>query len=338
VKFTKFLVGRILVLIPVLLGITLATFVLTRMVPGDPARAIIGEGASAEALAALRTELGLDLPLPQQYLHYLGDLLQGDLGNSIRTGRPIASELAGRFGATAELALAALVLTIVVGVSLGLIAALNRGKLIDELCRMIALIGVSVPIFWFGILLILLFYLQLGWAPAPLGRFGASVSFTPDITGLYVVDALLRGNLPALGDALRHLALPAITLAAWSTAIVMRITRASVLEVMGQDYIRTARAKGLSARLVIGKHMLRNALLPMITIIGLEFGNMLGGAVLTETVYNWPGMGQYAVSGINSLDFAAIQGFTLLTAFIYVLINLVVDALYVAVDPRVEYS
>lgn len=337
-KAIRFIVARLIALMPVLLGITLATFVLTRMVPGDPARVLIGEGASVEALAALRAELGLDRPLPQQYLLYLGDLVRGDLGRSLRTGRPISLELSVRFAATAELALAAMLITVAVGVPLGILAALQRGRALDEISRVIALVGVSVPIFWLGLLLIILFYLQLGWAPAPIGRSGSGVTHALGPTGLLTVDALLRGNFAAFGDAVRHLALPAVTLAAWSTAIVMRISRASMLEILNQDYVRTARAKGLAARFVIGKHVLRNALLPMLTILGLEFGNMLGGAVLTETVYNWPGMGLYAVTGINSLDFAAVQGFTLLTALIYLVVNTVVDALYAIVDPRVEYS
>lgn len=324
--------------IPVLFGITLATFVITRVVPGDPARVLVGEGASTEAVAAMREELGLNRPLPVQYLEYAAGLLRGDLGTSIRTARPIASELSARFSATAELALAALLLTVLIGVPLGVAAALNRGRVIDEISRVLALAGVSVPIFWLGLLLIILFYLNLGLVPAPLGRASDATLAMGGPTGLLVLDALIHRDLAAAGDALWHLALPAITLASFSTAIVMRITRASVLDVLSQDYVRTARAKGAPRGSVIRKHVLRNALLPMITIIGLEFGNMLGGAVLTESVFNWPGMGLYAVNSINALDFAAVQGFTLLTAFVFVIINTAVDAAYALIDPRVEYS
>jgi len=325
-------------LVPVLLGITLATFLLTRVVPGDPARILVGEGASAEAVAAMRVELGLNRPLPVQYLSYISRLLVGDLGTSIRTARPIASELAARFSATSELALAALLLTILVGIPLGIAAALNRGGVVDEISRVVALFGVSVPIFWLGLLLIILFYLNLGVAPAPLGRASDTTLSLAGPTGLLVLDTLLKGDPRATWDALKYLLLPAVTLASWSTAIVMRITRASVLDVLSQDYVRTARAKGTRESQVVRKHVMRNALLPIITIVGLEFGNMLGGAVLTETVFNWPGMGLYAVNSIYSLDFAAVQGFTLVTAVIFVIINAVVDATYVLVDPRVRYS
>lgn len=337
-RTAKFLLVRAASLVPVLLGITLATFVLTRVVPGDPARILVGEGASAEAVAAMRVELGIDRPLPVQYWNYLSNLFAGDLGKSIRTTRPIASELAARFAATAELAIAALILTILVGIPLGIVAALNRGGFIDETSRVIALVGVSVPIFWLGLLLIILFYLNLGVVPAPIGRASDATMNLVGPTGLLVLDTLLKGEFRATGDALRHLLLPAVTLASWSTAIVMRITRASVLDVLNQDYVRTARAKGTREQQVILKHVLRNALLPIITILGLEFGNMLGGAVLTETVFNWPGMGLYAVNGIYSLDFAAVQGFTLVTALIFVAINAVVDAAYALIDPRVQYS
>lgn len=337
-RTVRFMLLRALSLVPVLLGITLATFVLTRVIPGDPARVLVGEGASAEAAAAMRIQLGLDRPLPVQYLTYVSRLVVGDLGSSIRTARPIAQELASRFSATSELAIASLILTILVGVPLGIAAALNRGGLVDEISRVAALVGVSVPIFWLGLLLIILFYLNLGVVPAPIGRASDSTLELAGPTGLLVIDSLLKGNLRATWDALSHLLLPAVTLASWSTAIVMRITRASVLDVLHQDYVRTARAKGTQERRVIQKHVLRNALLPIITIVGLEFGNMLGGAVLTETVFNWPGMGLYAVNAIYSLDFAAVQGFTLVTALIFVVINAAVDAAYALIDPRVRYS
>lgn len=334
----RFLLVRVASLVPVLLGITLATFLLTRVVPGDPARILVGEGASAEAVASMRVELGLDRPLPIQYLSYVSRLAVGDLGTSIRTARPIASELAARFSATSELAIAALLLTILVGVPLGILAALNRGGFIDEISRVAALIGVSVPIFWLGLLLIILFYLNLGVVPAPLGRASDATLSQAGPTGLLVLDTVMKGDLRATGDALMHLLLPAVTLASWSTAIVMRITRASVLDVQNQDYIRTARAKGTREWQVITKHVLRNALLPIITVVGLEFGNMLGGAVLTESVFNWPGMGLYAVNAIYALDFAAVQGFTLVTALIFVIVNAAVDAAYALIDPRVRYA
>ena len=337
-RTVRFLLLRAVSLLPVLLGITIASFLITRVVPGDPARVLVGEGASAEAVAAMRVELGLDRPLPVQYWSYLSNLIRGDLGTSIRTARPIASELAARFSATSELAVAALLLTVLIGVPLGLIAALNRGRLVDEVTRVIGLVGVSVPIFWLGLLLIILFYLTLGVVPAPLGRASDATLVHLGPTGSLVLDTPLKGDLAATWDALMHLLLPAATLASWSTAIVMRITRASVLDVLNQDYVRTARAKGTRESKVVTKHVLRNALLPMITILGLEFGNMLGGAVLTETVFNWPGMGLYAVNSIYSLDFAAVQGFTLFTAVVYVTINALVDAAYGLIDPRVQYT
>lgn len=337
-QLVRFLVVRAGSLVPVILGITVATFLLTRVVPGDPARVLVGEGATAEAVTAMRHELGLDRPLHVLYLSYISKLATGDLGTSIRTSRPVAMELRARMSATAELAVAALVLTILVGVPLGIIAALNRGRFIDEASRVAALAGVSVPIFWLGLLLIILFYLNLGVVPPPIGRASDQTLALAGPTGFLIIDSLLKGNLIAARDAAMHLLLPAITLASWSTAIVMRITRASILDVLHQDYVRTARAKGLMPVRVVSKHVLRNALLPMVTIIGLEFGNMLGGAVLTETVFNWPGMGLYAVNGISSLDFAAVQGFTLVTALIYVGINALVDAAYALIDPRVQYA
>jgi ABC-type dipeptide/oligopeptide/nickel transport system permease component len=296
---------------PVLLGVTLVVFAMTWLTPGDPVVALLGEsaqGISAEAREDLRRELGLDQPWPVQYLSYVGGLVQGDLGTSIRSRRPVLVEVTDRLPATAELAIAGLAIAVVLGVSLGVAAALKRRTWVDAAAIAVALIGVSVPVFWSGFLLMMVFSLELGWLPAS-GR----------------------------GDW-RNLILPATTVGIASAAFIARITRGAVLETLGQDYVRTARAKGLRDRVVVVRHALRNALLPIVTVVGLQLGSLLGGAVLTETVFAWPGVGRMLVDAIVARDLPLVQGTVLVISLLFILVNLAVDLSYAAINPRVRYD
>jgi ABC-type dipeptide/oligopeptide/nickel transport system permease component len=296
---------------PVLLGVTLVVFAMTWLTPGDPVVALLGEsaqGISAEAREDLRRELGLDQPWPVQYLSYVGGLVQGDLGTSIRSRRPVLVEVTDRLPATAELAIAGLAIAVVLGVSLGVAAALKRRTWVDAAAIAVALIGVSVPVFWSGFLLMMVFSLELGWLPAS-GR----------------------------GDW-RNLILPATTVGIASAAFIARITRGAVLETLGQDYVRTARAKGLRDRVVVVRHALRNALLPIVTVVGLQLGSLLGGAVLTETVFAWPGVGRMLVDAIIARDLPLVQGTVLVISLLFILVNLAVDLSYAAINPRVRYD
>ncbi|HLR46258.1 MAG TPA: ABC transporter permease [Deinococcales bacterium] len=321
---------------PTLLGVTLLTFVFSVTIPGDPALLVVGERASEETLERVREELGLDRPVLLRYGQYLGGLVQGDLGTSLRTRRPIAQELGERLPATLELALAALLFAIVFGVILGIVAA-TRGGAWDTAARVIAVAGISTPVFWWGLLLILLFYRQLEWLPAQ-GRFDPFFSPPEALTGLYVLDGLLRGQWQELLTSLRHLVLPAVTLGYVQLALITRMTRTSMLEVLREDYIRTARSKGLKENRINYKHALKSAAAPLVTIIGLTFGELLGGAVITETIFGWPGMGQYAVDAILNLDYPAILGFTLIVGLGFALVNLAVDLTYGFLDPRIRYA
>ena len=320
-----------------LVGITLLTFVLTHAVPADPVTAYLGPQASADpqVIAAFRHQWGFDRPLPEQYLIYLSRLVRGDIGISISTRQPVMVDLRQHLPATIELAFAAMLITLVVSIPLGMWSAVRRDTVLDQLARLGSLIGVSTPVFWLGIVAIFFFYARLGWAPPP-GRLGMDVPPPPPLTGFVVVDALLAGRPDAAGDALRHLALPALVLSSYSVGVVTRMMRGSMLEVLGEDYVRTAHAKGLAARAVIVGHAARNSLIPVLTIIGLSFGGLLSGAVVTETVFAWPGLGSYAFRSATSLDFPAIMGVGLVVATVYVLVNLVVDVTYAFVDPRIR--
>ncbi len=306
-----YVLRRLVGTVPVLLGVTLVVFAMTWLTPGDPVVALLGEsaqGITGAARDALRRELGLDRPWPVQYLEYVRGLAQGDLGMSVRSRRPVMREVLDRLPATAELALAGLAIAVVVGVSLGVAAALRKRTWVDALAIAVALVGVSVPVFWSGFLLMLVFSLELGWLPAS-GR-----------------------------GTLRHLVLPALTVGIASAAFIARITRGAVLETLGQDYVRTARAKGVVERVVVVRHALRNALLPIVTVIGLQLGSLLGGAVLTETVFAWPGVGRMLVDAILARDLPLVQGSVLVVSLIFILINLVVDLSYAAINPRVRYG
>lgn len=331
---TAYLLRRVLALFPLLLAVSAVVFFLIRAVPGDPAQAIAGEKAPRAVLEQVRRERGFDRPVVVQYGIYLRRLLGGDLGRSYkRTGETVASEIARRLPPTIELTLAAMFLSISAGLVLGLLAAVYKGTWVDYLTTTVALGGISIPVFWLGLLLILAFGT---FFPAG-GNLG--LQFTHHrITGFLLVDSLLAGRLDMFGSALRHLVLPAGALATIPLAMTARITRSSMLEVLGSDYIRTARAKGLTRRRVVLRHALRNALIPIVTLIGLEFGYLLGGAVLTETVFDWPGMGTYILRAVRDTEYDSIGGAILVLATIFVLVNLAVDLLYALIDPRIRYG
>lgn len=326
---------RLLLLILVVFGVSIVTFAISHMIPGDPARMMAGERASNEVVAQMRASLGLDLPLHEQYLTYAGNLLTGDFGLSIRTQRPVLDDLVRFFPATIELALAAMIFAIVLGIPLGVISAVAKDRAIDQITRTISVSGISMPAFWLGLLLIYLFYGQLGVLPGS-GRIDSSLTTPPFVTGFYTLDAVIAGDWRAFGSAVQHLVLPGLTLGFLHLGVVTRQIRSAMLEVLGEDYIRTARASGLSRRRIIFDHALRNALIPSVTMIGLAFGDLLYGAVLTETVFAWPGMGNYVVQSISALDFPAIMGFTVVASTAYVLLNLVVDLTYMFLDPQIR--
>ncbi|WP_322995687.1 ABC transporter permease [Castellaniella sp.] len=326
---------RLFSLVWVVLGVSLITFTISHLVPGDPARLIAGDRATPEIVAHIRTQLGLDLPLPQQYLRYMWQLLHGDLGVSIRTHRPVLQDLAAFFPATLELALVALFLATLLGIPLGVLSAVYRNRLTDHIARTLAVAGISTPAFWLGLGLIVIFYGELGWLPGG-GRLAQGMTPPPAVTGLYLIDAAWAGQWDVWRSALRHILLPALTLSFVHLGVVARQVRSSMLEQLSEDYIRTARAYGLSAWVVVLRHALPNAMIPSVTVLGLALGDLLYGAVLTETVFSWPGMGAYVVDSIQALDFPAVMGFAVVVSFAYVLLNLVVDLVYRWLDPRIR--
>jgi peptide/nickel transport system permease protein len=333
---TRYLIRRILETIPVLIGASIAVFLLVHLIPGGPEVVLLGERGSEENVAELRARLGLDKPLPEQYLIYIGNILRGDLGRSVAGNIPIADELRQRLPATIELSLFALTIAIMVGVPLGIISAVRRGSWIDTITMMGSLVGVSMPIFWLGLLLLWFFGVQLDWLPF-IGRLSTNMEIEVR-TGLYTIDAIFSGNWVGFKDALSHLILPAITLSTIPIAIIARITRSAMLEVLHMDYIRTARAKGLKETNVILRHALRNALLPVVTVIGLQLGSLLAGAVLTETIFSWPGIGRWLFNSIQGRDYAIVQSVTLVITVIFVVVNTVVDLSYAWLNPRIRYD
>lgn len=333
---TRYVLRRLALMVPVLFGIMTLVFLLLQLIPGDPAVAMAGDKASVEQLQRIRREFGLDRPLPVQYAYFLKAAFTLDFGDSLRTHQPVAGELRQFFGATIELSVAALLIALLVGVPVGVIAATYRYSALDYAVMMLALVGISTPVFWAGIVLIYLLSFRLGLFPIG-GIIGTNVDLR-HITYGYVTDSLITGNWAALRSSLHHLLLPAIVLATIPMAIIARMTRSSMLEVLHQDYLRTARAKGLSERLVILRHALKNALIPVVTVVGLQFGSLLSGAFLTETVFGRPGIGRYVVAAIGARDYPAIQGTVLVVAVFFVLINLIVDVLYAYLDPRIHYE
>ncbi|PYM94741.1 MAG: peptide ABC transporter permease [Candidatus Rokuibacteriota bacterium] len=332
----RYAIRRSLTIVPVLLGVSVLVFSFIHLIPGDPALTMLGERATPEKVAEVRARLGLDRPIWQQYVLYMGKVLHGDLGVSIVRGDPVATDLLRRFPATVELAVSAIAVAIAVGIPIGVASAVWRNSLLDSLARLGALTGVSMPIFWLGLVLAWFFGVQLRVLPTGfrLGSGTALVSWT----NFVLLDAALQGDWAALVDALRHLILPALALATIPLAIIARMTRASMLEVLSREYVRTAEAKGLSRGAVIMRHALRNALLPVLTVIGLQVGHLLAGAILTETIFSWPGIGLWVYESIESRDYAIVQGVTLFIAVIVVGVNLLTDVLYAVVDPRIRYE
>jgi peptide/nickel transport system permease protein len=321
------------------LGVTLIAFVLTHLVPGDPAEANLGQRAGSDPVAVqvFRERYGLDKPLPVQYVVYLGNLLHGDMGESEQSRRPVRTDLAEYVPATAELALTAIVLSAFLGVALGVFAALHRDGWPDQVLRVVSLGGMSTPSFWLALVALYVFFYLLSWVPGS-GRLDPGIPVPPRVTGMITVDALLSGQLDVFSNAVQHLILPACVLAAFNMSLFMRFTRSATLEVLQNDYVRTARAKGLSERSVVFGHVLRAASPPIITVIGLAFGNVMTGTVLVENIFSWPGIGQYSYRSATTLDLPAIVGVMLFVALVYILANLVVDVAYGVIDPRVRLT
>ena len=330
------LAKRLITVIPTLVGVVVVTFLLTRVLPGDPAVYFAGPAATPQSIADIRKTLGLDQSLPKQFLHYVDDLAHGNLGNSLATGRPVVSEIASRLPASAELTLFGLIISMVIAIPLGILAAVKQGSWIDHTCRVVATAGVSLPVFFTGLLLVYLFYFRLGWAPAPLGRLDVFYDPPPQITGFYLIDSLIAGEPEIFMASLKQLILPGLTLAIFSVAPIARMTRASMLAVLSSDFVRTARASGLSSYTVVMTYAFRNAVLPVITTLGMVFSFLLGANVLVEKVFAWPGIGSFAVEALIASDFAPVQGFVLTMAVMYVALNLLIDVLYGIVDPRVR--
>lgn len=322
--------------LPALIGVVIVSFLLTRALPGDPAAYFAGPAADEKSIQQIRVALGLDKSLPEQFLLYVQDLMTGDLGMSISTGQPVVEELLRRLPASLELTFLALVMSVAVSVPMGVLAATNPGRPIDHICRFIVTAGVSLPTFFTGLALLFVFYYLLGWAPAPLGRLDFAYISPPPVTGFYVMDALLVGDLETAWAALGQLFLPAITLGLFTLAPLARMTRASMLQVLSSDFVRTARAAGLSGRTVLMTYAFRNALLPVITTLGMVFSFTLGANVLVEKVFAWPGIGSYAVEALVVSDYAAVQGFVLSMAVIFVFLNLLIDIAYTLIDPRIS--
>ncbi|WP_374632825.1 ABC transporter permease subunit [Paracoccus sp. (in: a-proteobacteria)] len=333
----RFILSKLLYLIPTVFGITLVAFGFIRLLPGDPVLLMAGErGVSPERYAEITAQLGYDRPLWQQYFSYLGDLAHGDLGNSLVTKKPVLAEFLTLFPATVELGLVAIIIATVIGVPVGVLAAIKRGSWFDQISMTGALIGFSMPIFWWGLLLIILFSGILGWTPVS-GRISL-MYFFPPVTGFMLIDSLLSGQKGAFWSALSHLILPSIVLATIPLAVIARQTRSAMLEVMGEDYVRTARAKGLSPARVIGVHALRNAMIPVITTIGLQIGVLLAGAILTETIFSWPGIGKWMIDSISRRDYPVVQSGLLLIAGIVMIVNLIVDLTYGLINPRIRHK
>lgn len=328
-------VKRLFSLIPVLLGLSLVVFFMIRAIPGDPAQLILGQLATKEAVEALTKQLGLDQPWFVQYFHYLGNLLTGDLGESIRTKAPISEEMVPYLMATIELSFCAMLVAVVIGVNAGIISAWFQNSWFDYVAMVLALIGVSMPIFWLGLMEQWVFAINLDWLPTS-GREEVRNPVTA-ITNIYIIDTIIQGRTDQLVEVIKHLVLPSIALATIPMAIIARITRSTMLEVMRSDFIRTARAKGLKMFWVVYKHSLKNAIIPVLTIIGLQTGLLLGGAILTETIFSWPGIGRYIYEAIGYRDYPVVQSGVLVIAFIFVMINLIIDLLYAAIDPRIKY-
>lgn len=334
---TRLILRRLVTIIPVILGMTILTFTLSHVIPADPARLLAGPRASAEVVEKIRHEKGLDLPHWRQYLDYMSGLLRFDFGQSFSSFRPVAKDLSEYFPASAELSLFALMFAAVFGIGVGIISSVWQDSWADQISRFLAVNGISMPVFWLGLLAQLLLYQQLGWLPFG-GRVSDEAVLPPAVTGFLTLDCIFAGQWATFWDAVQHLILPSIVLGLEPLAILARITRTALIEVMREPYIVTARAKGLMEKVVILRHALRNALLPIVTMIGLLIGYLLGGSVMVETVFTWPGIGRYAARAISSADYNAVMGVTLIISVIYLFSNLIVDLIYAQLDPRITYN
>jgi peptide/nickel transport system permease protein len=333
----RLIVQRLLLMLPLMVGMTLISFMVSHTLPADPVGANLGQQSmeNPAIVAAFRAQWGLDRPLPEQYLTYVGNLLRGNLGTSIRTHLPVSDDLARYLPASAELAIMATLVGTLLGIPFGVVSAVRRNHLVDHVVRGVSLLGVSSPVFWLGLVALYIFYFRLGWLPGP-GRLDVGMQEPPHVTGMYTLDSLLTRDWSAFASSLRHLILPGLVLASVYVGLVTRMTRSSMLEVLSADYVRTARGKGLRPRSVIYRHALGNALIPTITVLGLAFGDILAGTVLTETIFSWPGIGRYAYQSAVTLDFPAIMGVSLVIAAIFITVNLATDLAYVLLDPRLR--
>ncbi|MCL5677267.1 MAG: ABC transporter permease [Firmicutes bacterium] len=337
-RLLRYSLRRLLLIVPVLLGVTFIAFMLTRIVPGNPIERVAGPYASKEKVAEMKAAAHLDKPYHTQFYIYVRDLVTtGSLGDSYFSAQPVAKDLRERFGASFELAFLGMLVAIVLSIPLGVASAAYRDSWVDQLGRIISVLGVSMPIFWLGLVLLQVFFVRLNWLPAPMGRIDTMLSAPPPVTGLDLVDSALTGDWAVFKDVVQHLVLPVFIIAFTAMAPLARITRSSMIEALESDYVRTARALGLPRRLIIFDHALKNAMLPVITMVAAVFGYILGGEVLVELVFSWPGLGLYAYNAILAADFPAIQGFILLVTFMYVVLYLIVDLLIAILDPRVEF-
>jgi dipeptide transport system permease protein len=331
----RFILNKLALIVPTIIGITIASFAFIRLLPGDPILAMAGQhGIKPERYEILKHQYGFDLPIWEQYFKYIGGILQGDFGISVATKRPVISEFLTLFPATIELALFAMLIAILLGIPAGIFSAIKRGSWLDQLIMGVALAGYSMPIFWWGLLLIIFFSGYLGWTPVS-GRLDVSFFF-PRVTGFMLIDSLIAGKPDAFISAVRHLILPSIVLGTIPLAVIARQTRSAMLEVLGEDYVRTAKAKGLEPRRVIGLHAFRNALIPVVTTIGLQIGLLMAGAILTETIFSWPGIGKWMIDSISKRDYVSVQSGLLLIALIVMGVNLIVDVLYAVINPRIR--
>ena len=333
----RFIAQRVAIGLLLMLGITLISFTVTQLVPGDPAAVNLGQSAMSDPqiVARWRHEYGLDKPVPEQYFRYIGKVLHGDLGVSQQSRRPVSTDLAEFFPATIEIAFFAILISMFLGFGLGILSAVTRDRLPDQVIRILSLAGVSMPTFWTSLVVFYIFFFKLGWFPGT-GRLDPGVDPPPHATGLYTVDALIRGDFGLAWSALTHLAMPALVLAIYTIGVLTRFTRASVLEILGNDYVRAARAKGIPESLVIRRHVLRPALLSIVTVAGVAFGGLLSGSVLVESVFSWPGLGQYAFKSAIGLDLPGIMGVSMVVAAVFITMNLIVDLLYRVIDPRLH--
>jgi ABC-type dipeptide/oligopeptide/nickel transport system permease component len=330
------ILDRLLTTIPALVGVVVVSFMLTRVLPGDTAAYFAGPAATPQAIEQVRKHLGLDRPLPEQFGRYVADLAKGDLGQSLTTGQPVVSDIAARLPASGELTLFGLILSLSIALPLGILAAVRQGSWIDHACRIVATTGVSLPVFFTGLLLVYVFYYLLGWSPAPLGRLDVFNSAPPAATGFYLVDSLIARDGETFRAALSQILLPGVTLAIFALAPIARMTRGSMLAVLSSDFVRTARASGLKPSTVVLTYAFRNAMLPVVTTLGMVFSFLLGANVLVEKVFAWPGIGSYAVEALIASDYAPVQGFVLAMAILYIVLNLLIDVLYGVIDPRVR--